>query len=402
MPRCVVSLIALLVITTWAAAAPEGFTQVGNVLFKIPPGWQQGERQGETVLVPPDVPEGKTAVLTIFPGETLTGEFRAWFDEKWAAVKGEATVVEASQVSTEVGAGGLELLRTVATLQDAQQGKFIAFLFAAKAGDRGQLFLYITDDPTLVSEHVEGLKAFRDSLTFANLQPQSEQEPAATPDEGKVSPSFTWGEVPPATGNAGLSGVYYRGPIITEVGPGQEVVAGRFVTHTHYWCFFPDGRCYYSMPTEGLDNFNYDYVRPMNELWCCTYTLDGDNGVITWGTGGTTVPFRRVGKKLAIKSDTDIYELLDPCNGLLLEGTYKRYDWQDEYSPKEGITFSRDGTFVDEGFLGGAITTWWWADRGTRGRRVRPGEWHVPGGPQLPHPALLGRPEDSRQLPPCV
>jgi len=180
--------------------------------------------------------------------------------------------------------------------------------------------------------------------------------------EKMLSPSFTWGEIPPPTGVAGLSGIYHRLAVVTEL----SVSGGRFITrakHT-YWCFFPDGRCYYSMPIEGLDNFNYNYVKGMNDLWCCTYKLKGDEGIIAWGTGGTTVRFRRSGSTLLIARDTEAYELLDPCNSLVLEGTYRREDWQEEISSKKGIIFSRDGTFVDEGFLSGAIASWWWSDRG--------------------------------------
>ena len=176
------------------------------------------------------------------------------------------------------------------------------------------------------------------------------------------SPSFTWGEIPPPTGDAGLSGIYHLLAVVTEM----DVSAGRFTTrakHT-YWCFFPDGRCYYSMPTEGLDNFNYEYVKGMNALWCCTYRLKGEEGTIAWGTGNTTLGFRRAGKNLLIGRDAESYDRLDPCDGLRLEGTYKREDWQEEISSKKGILFSRDGTFVDEGFLSGAITTWWWSGRG--------------------------------------
>lgn len=191
------------------------------------------------------------------------------------------------------------------------------------------------------------------------------------PPDDRLSPSFTWGEVSPVTGQAGLSGVYHRAAVVTEM----SVAAGRFITRAKrtYWCFFPAGRCYYSMPTEGLDNFNYDYVRGMNALWACTYKLKGDDGIITWGTGGTTVSFRRSGRTLLIGRTSDVYEPLDPCNGLRLESTYKREDWQDEISSKAGITFSRDGTFVDDGFLAGAISTWWWADRGMVEAKFAPG-----------------------------
>jgi hypothetical protein len=41
--------------------------------------------------------------------------------------------------------------------------------------------------------------------------------------------------------------------------------------------------------------------------------------------------------------------------------------------PKKGITFSRDGTFMDEGFLAAAISSWWWADRGLVEATFAPG-----------------------------
>lgn len=69
-----------------------------------------------------------------------------------------------------------------------------------------------------------------------------------------------------------------------------------------------------------------------------------------------------------------MFEPLAPCNALTLEGTYKREDWQEEISSKQGIVFSRDGSFVDEGFLGGAITTWWWAGRGLVDAKFTPGK----------------------------
>ncbi len=191
------------------------------------------------------------------------------------------------------------------------------------------------------------------------------------PPTDKLSPSFTWGEVRPPTGSAGLSGVFHRAAITKEL----DAYARRWITRAKdtYWCFFPDGRCYYSMPTEGLDNFNYDYVKGMNDLWCCTYKLTGDQGTITWGTGGSTVPFRRSGDKLLIGKAGDAFEFLDSCSGLKLAGNYKRENWQEENSVKAGITFSRDGTFVDEGFLAGGISSWWWPDRGLVDAEFAPG-----------------------------
>lgn len=209
------------------------------------------------------------------------------------------------------------------------------------------------------------------AMLLSLTMPIGSRPSPAPGQENGLSPSFTWGEGAPATGRSGLSGVYERAAVTSEM----SVAAHRFISRAKrtYWCFFPDGRCYYSMPTEGLDNFNYDYVRPMNELWGCTYQLKGDEGTIAWGTGGTTLAFRRSGRSLLMGRNADAYEPLDPCNGLKLEGLYKRDDWQDEISVKAGITFSRDGTFVDEGFLAGAISTWWRAGGGLVEAQFAPG-----------------------------
>ncbi len=223
----------------------------------------------------------------------------------------------------------------------------------------------MADDQALVAAHTEALKAFLGSLTFADAQPQAPPGPPAGPATSataQLSPSFTWGQVPPAKGAAGLSGTYHMQDLGAEV----SVISGLAVTnisHT-YWTFFPDGRCYYSMPDEGFENFNYDYLAKMNATWCCTYKMEGDNGIISWGDAQkSTLGFKRVGKGLTIKRDLDHYKLLDPCNGLKLDGTFKRYDWEAEYSPKEGITFTPDGRFVDQGFLHGCMTMWWYSDR---------------------------------------
>ena len=69
------------------------------------------------------------------------------------------------------------------------------------------------------------------------------QPSSVAPPDTRLTPSFTWGEVPPSRGAAGLSGVYHRAAIVTEM----SVTAHRFLTHAKltYWCFFPDGRVYY-------------------------------------------------------------------------------------------------------------------------------------------------------------
>ncbi len=214
-------------------------------------------------------------------------------------------------------------------------------------------------------------------------------QPAAPPDT-TLSPSFTWGAVPAPKGDAGLSGVYHVLAAVTHLDLSPRTAYNAYLS-THYvvvehlcWCFFPDGRCYYGMPTEGLDNFSYEYAQKINPLFCCTYRLEGDDGVITWGDKEkSTTAFHRSGKDLLIeRKDLGIgvhkdapSKLLDPCDGLRLGGTFRRFDWQTPHSPKEGMTFTPDGHFTDEGLL-------------------KQMEWRYAGYPHEVHdPGLPGRGE---------
>jgi hypothetical protein len=42
---------------------------------------------------------------------------------------------------------------------------------------------------------------------------------------------------------------------------------------------------------------------------------------------------------------------LDPCEGLKLQGVFRPSDYAQPYSSRQGIAFSADGSFVDEGIL---------------------------------------------------
>lgn len=58
-----------------------------------------------------------------------------------------------------------------------------------------------------------------------------------------------------------------------------------------------------------------------------------------------------------------LYNLLDPCEGLTLEGTFLREDYRtfqpgSSNVPTEAVTFTRDGRFADRGFVDAAGVLW--------------------------------------------
>lgn len=353
-------------LTVAAFAAPDAPTHLGNAVFHMPPGWTVAEQDGITYLVPPDVPEGKSAALAVVPGQTLEGELRAWFDARWQEIQGEAAVVEGGEVRSAVAAGGYPFLYTAAKLQDKDKHTWAAFLVVAQPGDQVQPFMYITDDDALFAKHQDALGTFFGSLSFANLAPAATPQTPATPAavgaiDDALSPSFTWGTIPRPTGNAGLSGAYHRVGIETEV----DLYTGDRATSVkhQYWCFFPDGRAIDYLPDEGLENFNWDQAIKGRPLMAYTYQLTGNVGLLTpVKDPAHTQALKRVNGRLIIGPNEDVYALLDSCDGLTLQGTYRRFDWQEEYSPKEGLTFTKDGHFTDEGFIHGVVYQWWYVD----------------------------------------
>ncbi len=128
----------VLVAATVLAQAQPSAAPADSARFSVPPGWQRAEKGDMTLLVPPDVPKGKTAVLLVMPGQTVQTGLRAWFDGQWAEVKRGTTVTEAGEVVAGTAAAGYEFIYTAATLQDADNKSFFAFFFAARSGGLAQ------------------------------------------------------------------------------------------------------------------------------------------------------------------------------------------------------------------------------------------------------------------------
>jgi hypothetical protein len=356
-------------------------TQVGNVIFQMPPGWGSEEQDGVTYTGPADTPEGKAVAVAIVPGQTLGGDFRAWFDARRAEVKGQGTVLDGGEVTSGVARTGFQFLCSAARLRDADEHTWITFLLVARAGDQVQPFVYITDDEALATKYQGAVSDFIASLSFANLAPPApdpapplEQAPGQPQlPRDALSPSFTWGTVPKATGDAGLDGVYVRTGIEQQISLATGYLVGT-VKHL-YWCFLLDGRCVYGMPTEGLENFSYEVAARVTPVCAGTYNLEGDLGVIARGdTGHTTLALKRSGDKLIIGPDEGVFEPLDRCDGVALEGMPRRIDHKDEYGPKAGIRFTRDGRFTDEGITLAAVLSWGYPDHTERTVPSDPGE----------------------------
>ena len=131
---------------------------------------------------------------------------------------------------------------------------------------------------------------------------------------------------------------------------------GATEAHTIGWryvAFFPDGRFVEGFPPAVMDQLDEDAEIARNPVGWGTYRMAGEWGEITFAM---TDPSDKEPLVWKIKEyedrllvDGDAYYRLEPCNGLKLKGTFRRGDYQTAPTAAQGITFTPDGRFVDEG-----------------------------------------------------
>jgi hypothetical protein len=131
---------------------------------------------------------------------------------------------------------------------------------------------------------------------------------------------------------------------------------GATEAHTIGWryvAFFPDGRFVEGFPPAVMDQLDEDAEIARNPVGWGTYRMAGAWGEITFAktdpsdTEALVWKIKEYEDRLLV--DGDAYYRLEPCNGLKLEGTFRREDYRTTPTAAQGITFAPDGRFVDEG-----------------------------------------------------
>jgi hypothetical protein len=158
-------------------------------------------------------------------------------------------------------------------------------------------------------------------------------------DEGRCSPSYTWGTIDSPKGDAGLDGVYYS--FATEEAFDLSTYRKHLASVHEYQVFLRDGTRYSAMPEEELENFDIRHYRSCRPLFCGRYEFDGSKGKLHRSDGSTVWMMTLDDEKLAIthgSAGTIRHTRLDRCNGLTLDGTYKRADHETPDAAKHSIT----------------------------------------------------------------
>jgi len=159
-------------------------------------------------------------------------------------------------------------------------------------------------------------------------------------------------EAKPSQGPGAFSGVYRA----LRLSFGAGINDG---TTYDYVTFFPDGRRLSGIPDGGMEHFDEAAgMRRSPTLWM-TYRIVGNTIESTQlpsvAPGDTSI------EKLTLSPDRRTIDAghaiggnftrLDPCEGLKLQGVFRRSDYAQPYTSRQGIAFSADGSFVDEGIF---------------------------------------------------
>jgi hypothetical protein len=292
-------------------------TQIGDFRFNIPDGWKRVESQGGPMLVPKNLPKGGAAFIDFIPAQELQGDFRSWFNARWADWKKQFKVQQAGEITAEHNPNGFDILRIDARVSNQALG-YSEFVFAAVQA-RHRVAAYYWVNNTGYYSYRDSLSDFEHSLFFGKRASSESAAAAAKPGVA-----------------GGMQGVY--------IGYKMRGMAG-LRTHFEYLTFLADGNLVRALPEQGLDNFDFKEALKKNRDYCGRYRVNGNQVAITWADN-TTENATREGTSLKIRGDS--YFPVPRSDGLKLKGTYRQ---EGTAAAPYFIRFSSDGSFSDNGVL---------------------------------------------------
>ncbi|HYL86944.1 MAG TPA: hypothetical protein VE263_22160 [Candidatus Angelobacter sp.] len=329
-----------------AQDAPD--TQVGDFLFKMPIGWNRTSQGDITYIKPPFGPEG-TSTFFALGADKLQSDLRTSFNILWDGFKKQNRVLEGGQILAEHSPNGYDAFYTRAMVSDANGRRWKVFVLGARFKRRIETVLFMTNafGRDLAATNQQVFDSFLKSLRFTDKSAEEAAADAGDAERKKAG-------APAARlhkGQGKFDGIYRAvgqtgDPLSPQRGIGYKYVA-----------FFSDGRFLEKLPDEGLEKLNEDVEIRINPTGWGTYEMNGDVGRIVfppdeYSRNPIVWAFKEYSDHLKLRGDD--YYLLDRCNDLKLQGTFRRSDYKTTNAARQGITFTPAGKFVDEGVLAAA------------------------------------------------
>lgn len=162
-------------------AATMWFVLSGNVaqtqhkfsgwIFQAPPGWHTDVSKEDVVMVPLDlqpqeIEAGEAVGIIVYPGEKLTQDFRVWFDNKVAKLKGKAAVLEEDAVSASETEQNIPILSQRIVLHYPDGKKLHRLIWSARLGKRAECLIFITTSHELYQRYRRALDDFLRTICF--------------------------------------------------------------------------------------------------------------------------------------------------------------------------------------------------------------------------------------------
>lgn len=326
-----------------AQSAQQG--RAGNMLFKIPSGWQQVEREGLVLILPKDAPEG-SCFIAILPGQPLNFDLRKGFDTIVAKAIENERVLERSEVTERRTDEGYDVLVSSVVTENQDGVGTIRIFVGGNPGNRFEMAFFQAVGNTIYKRYKGTFDQFLETVQFASIKSPAAKTPGGT----AASPT-------PSRSNAGgLNGLFFA----TERGRTRNNRLGgyNYFNRKIYRLFLPDGSVYRARPQGGLNNFTIERARQFDPGNCGYYKVSGGQIQFNWGDGESeTLPFTLSGGALTIGSTT--LRRIDSPNAVKLRGSYASTSFTDTSSNQYGstggasnvkrIVFRADGTFVKTG-----------------------------------------------------
>jgi len=335
------ALIALILLMLSHAFGQTAEVQAGDFIFKPLPKWQRVDEGGVTALNAPSSTKDKVTTILLFTREG--GAFRDNFDREWGKVKLNYTVQKQYDVTSTRNNNGLEMLATQGALTDKSGGLWIAQMMCIQFGQRFEFIMFLSNEFQSASfaDSTAALKGLLGSVHFA--------APPTTAANG--TSSGTAGTSAQTSGN-NISGVYRSVLAARSFTVGVNSTTPASLVYK-YATFFADGMFSQGQPEGGLEGYDRAGEIRFNPVGWGRYQMAGNEGRVVFNktdqyeTEPIVWGIRRTAAGLVINKWE--YRLLDPSDGLRLQGMYRRAD-NNPYAA-HAITFTADGRFSDQGVL---------------------------------------------------
>ncbi len=332
-------------------------SQVGNVIYSTPAGWQKLDQEGGVVFIPGDKPIDKAVCfIAVLPGQELTSDFRNWFDSRIEKLNDGLKVLSKGELTETTDDKGIPVIYNTLVVQSSDGQISYRLYISAHPKNKAELIAYVAYSKEDFQKYNPVMQKFLESVEFANVVN------APNNSTNNSTPSVS-NNKPRLTGNS-LSGLYVGTENRQQFNPVTKYYD--YIVRQIYYVFSPDGQVYNALPKGGsLDNFDFDQVK----------NSDPDNfGYYQISNGQIQFQFKNRPQVPALaftnnQSSLQIGRIklypVEQFTGLRLNGNYSVKTFVNtsngsntsSVSGEKQLIFTKDGRFSQNGFVGFAGST---------------------------------------------